>query len=81
MSHRIIVEFPDRETANKFCAELSDGFGESECEFSAWRQLPGTDGTKREHFERATGSAPEGTTVCFCRSVGRLETEDDGGEL
>lgn len=77
MSYRIIVEFPDEAVAEKFVSGLMDGFGENEWCFSCWWQLPGTDGTQREHYVRATASAPEGTPLCFCRSVGPDDDEAD----
>lgn len=76
-SYRIIVEFPDEATAAKFISALMDGFGENELDFTEWRQLPGADGTKPEHWERVTSSAPEGTPLCFCRSVGPDDDDDD----
>lgn len=63
MSYDIIVRFPSKKVADKFCEQMSDGFGEGFCDFDFWTQLPGTDGTKDEHFVRATSSAPKGTPV------------------
>lgn len=77
MSYQIIVEFPDKRTAEKFMVGLMDGGGENLCDFTWWRQLPGTDGSEEEHFERAVGSAPEGTPLCFCSKVWDQEEEGE----
>lgn len=69
MSYDIIVRFPDKKTADKWCGQMSDGFGENACDFSFHRQKPGTDGTKNEHFERVTDSAPKGTPVYFMNGL------------
>jgi hypothetical protein len=65
----IIVRFPNKEMADKFCGQMSDGFGEGFCDFSFWQQKPGTDGKKREDFEKIKSSAPEGTDVYFVKSI------------
>lgn len=61
----IIVRFPNKEVADAFCGQCSDGFGENYCDFSYSRKKAGTDGTKPEHWERVKDSAPEGTPVFF----------------
>ncbi len=65
----IIVRFPTKKLADKFCGQMSDGFGEGLCDFSFHRQIPGTDGTKNSHYERVTDSAPKGTEVYFVKSI------------
>lgn len=66
MPYQIIVEFPDEKTANTFCGQMSDGFGEGFCDFSFHRQLPGTDGTKNEHYERVM---QDGRKVFFVNKI------------
>lgn len=73
MAYDIIVRFPDKETADAFAAEMSDGAGEGLCDFTSWHQKPGTDGKKHEDFEHITSSAPEGTPVYFVNSILSLE--------
>lgn len=73
MSYRIIVEFPDEATAEKFIGGLMDGFGENECEFTQWRRVPGTDGTLLKHYERVTF---DNMPVCFCKSVGPTDNDE-----
>jgi hypothetical protein len=69
MSYDIILRFPNKEAADEFCGQMSDGFGENYCDFSFHRQIEGTDGTKNEHYERVTSSAPDGTEVYFVNDV------------
>lgn len=69
MAYDIIVRFPDKETADEWCGQMSDGFGEGYCDFSFWKQKEGTDGTKKEHFEKVQASAPEGTPVFFMNRI------------
>lgn len=71
--YRILIEFPDKATADRFIGWLMDGFGENELDFTEWLQLPGTDGTEPEHWERATSG---GMPLCFCKSVGPDDDED-----
>ena len=65
--HDIIVRFPDKETADDFCAQMSDGFGEGFCDFSFWQQKPGTDGKSNDDYERVT--AEDGTEVYFVSEI------------
>lgn len=66
MSYDIIIRFPNKKTADRFAGQMSDGFGESFCDFSFWQQLPGTDGTDSSHFVKVT----EGKTpVYFVNSI------------
>ena len=51
VAYDIIVRFPSKELADRFCGQMSDGFGEGFCDFSAYRQVPNTTGTRKEHFE------------------------------
>lgn len=69
MSYDIIVRFPSKEMADEFCGQMSDGFGEGFCDFSFWQQKPGTDGKKKEDYERITSDAPKGTEVYFVKSI------------
>ena len=69
MSYDIIVRFPNKEIADEFCGQMSDGFGESLCNFSFWRLKPGASGKSRDDFEFVKSSAPEGTSVFFVNSV------------
>lgn len=49
------VEVPVKQSNasnNNVIGQMSDGFGEGFCDFSFHRQLPNTDGTKNEHYER-----------------------------
>lgn len=68
----IIVRFNNQEDADYFCGQLSDGWGEDNCDFSHWHQKEGTDGKKKEDYEQITSSAPEGTPVYFVKSVERF---------
>jgi len=65
----IIVRFPSKKMAEDWTGQMCDGFGEGFCDFTPWQQKLGTDGKKREHFERVTGAAPEGTEVWFMKSM------------
>lgn len=65
----IIVRFPNKEMADIFCSQMSDGFGEGFCNFSYWQQKAGTSGKDREDYEKITSSAPEGTPVFFVNSI------------
>jgi hypothetical protein len=69
MSYDIIVRFPNKKLADKFCGQMSDGFGEGFCNFSGWKQIEGTDGKKTEHYQKITSSTPEGTPVYFVNSI------------
>lgn len=62
----IIVRFPTKKMADEFCGQMSDGFGEGLCDFSFWKQKEGTDGTKKEHFEKIT---EDGKPVYFVNSI------------
>ena len=66
MEHDIIVRFPNKEVADEFCAQMSDGFGEGFCDFTQWRQKPGTDGTSNEHFEKVVR---DGKQVYFVKEI------------
>ena len=54
MSYDIIVRFPNKEVADEFAGQMSDGFGEGFCDFSHHRQKPGTTGKKRGDYEEVT---------------------------
>ena len=64
--YQIIIEFPTKELGEAFCGQMSDGFGEGLCDFSFHRRLPGTDGTKNEHYERVV---QDGKKVFFVNSI------------
>lgn len=66
MSYDIIVRFPDKQTAEKFAGQMSDGFGENACDFSHWRQKEGTDGKKQSDFEKVV---EDGKRVYFVSEV------------
>lgn len=51
MPYDIIVRFPNKKIADEFCGEMSDGSGEGFCNFSFYRQKPGTDGKKNSDYE------------------------------
>jgi len=65
MAYDIIVRFPSKKLADKFCSQMSDGFGEGFCDFSSWSKKPGTTGTEVSDFEKVTSSAPSNTPVFF----------------
>jgi len=67
--HDIIIRFPDEETADTFCGQLSDGFGSNYCDFNFRRHKEGTDGSAPDHYELVTSSAPEGTKVFFVDAI------------
>ena len=72
MSYDIVVRFPSKAMADKFCGQMSDGFGENFCDFSFHRQKKGTDGKKASDYERvvtAEGEIPAGTKVFFVNSI------------
>ena len=72
MSYDIVVRFPDKELADKFAGQMSDGAGEGLCDFRAWQQKPGTTGKLHEDFEKVTtDKVAEGTPVYFVKSPGR----------
>lgn len=48
----IIIQFPNQSDVDEFAGQMSDGVGESICDFSHHRQKPGTDGTKPSDFEK-----------------------------
>lgn len=67
MPYQIIIEFPDKEIADRFCGQMSDGFGEEFCDFSSWKQLDGTDGTKSEHYVK---HIEDNRSVFYVNSLG-----------
>ncbi len=67
MSYRIVVEFPDKQTADRWCGQMSDGIGENFSDFINARMRPGTDGTKNWHWERVTD---RGRPVYFVTWIG-----------
>jgi len=73
MSYDIVVRFETEKLANEFCGQMSDGWGEGFCDFSpSFRQKPGTDGTKNDHYERITtqeGEVPAGTRIYFMKRL------------
>ena len=69
MSYDIIVRFPNKNIADEFCGQMSDGFGENFCDFRFSRQIEGTDGKKNEHYERITSAAPNTTPVYFVNGL------------
>ena len=40
MTYDIIVRFPNKQLADEFCGQMSDGFGEGFCNFSFWDNNP-----------------------------------------
>jgi len=78
MAYRIIVEFPDKETADAFCSQMEDGFGENVCDFSRWRQKPNTNGTSADDFEQVLDE--HGTQVCFIASLRDEAGQQKGSE-
>lgn len=40
MAYDIIVRFPNKELADEFCGQMSDGFGEGFCDFSPFSWDP-----------------------------------------
>ena len=76
----IVVRFPTPELAREFMAGMMDGFGENACDFSWWRQKPGTSGDKREHYEHAytaEGEIPAGTQICFVTRMTHYDKEPE----
>lgn len=65
-AYDIIIRFPNKEMADEFCAQMSDGFGEGFCDFSFWQQKSGTEGTKHEDFEEVTDG---GRRVFFVKEI------------
>ena len=66
MSYDIIIRFPNKELAEEFTGQMSDGFGEGFCDFSVWQQKPGTSGKRNSDFVKVK----EGDTpVCFVNSI------------
>lgn len=65
--YRIVVEFPNKELADKFCGQMSDGFGEGFCDFSFHRQIPGTNGKENSHYERVKDET--GKDVYFVKEI------------
>ena len=66
----IVIRFPSKALANKFCGQMSDGVGEGFCDFSFWHKKEGTDGTKKEHFEKVvTNAVAPNTPVYFVNSM------------
>ena len=80
MTHDIIVRFPNKEMADYWCGQMSDGLGEDWCAFNFWRQIDGTDGGRLEHYKRVTSSAPDGTEVYFVDWVQDFEDHEDAEE-
>lgn len=66
MSYDIIVRFPNKKIADEFCGQMSDGFGEGLCDFSFWRQKPGTTGKKQSDFEKVV---EDGKPVFFVDEI------------
>ena len=66
MSYDIIVRFPSKKIADKFCGEMSDGVGEGFCDWTRWQQLPGTTGKKKEDFVKVKEGDLE---VFFVKSI------------
>jgi hypothetical protein len=59
MSYDIIVRFPNKELADEFCMQMSDGLGEEFCDFSFWHRKIGTSGCSNDDFERIAESGKE----------------------
>jgi hypothetical protein len=68
MSYDIVVRFPNKEVADEFCGQMSDGFGEGLCDFSFHKQKEGTDGTENSHYEEVY-DGENGTRVYFVNEV------------
>ena len=62
----IILRFPNKELADEFCGQMSDGFGEGFCGFDCWQKKLGTTGKNAEDFERIT---EDGKEVYFVNEI------------
>ena len=72
MSYDIVVRFEDKKTADEFCGQMSDGFGEGFCDFSFWLQKEGTNGKHKDDFVKVVtkeNEVPAGTEVYFVKSI------------
>ena len=67
MAYQIVVEFPTKGMADAFCGQMSDGFGENFCIFSAYKQKEGTDGTRDEHYTEETDE--KGRHIFYVKAV------------
>lgn len=66
MSYDIIIRFPDKELADEFCGQMSDGFGEGLCDFSFWYKKPNTKGSKASDFIKVK---EDGKEVYFINTI------------
>ena len=62
----IIVRFPNKDVAEDWCAQMSDGAGEGICDFRYHRQKDGTSGENREDYELVV---EDGKNVYFVYGV------------
>ena len=73
MSYDIIVRFPDQKTADEFCGQMSDGWGEGFCDFSFWRRKEGADLAQPKNSDFEAVYAPDGTRIYFVDRLFELE--------
>ena len=75
MSYQIIVQFKNKESAEEFCGQMSDGFGENYCNFSHHRQLEGTEGNKPEHYVKDVGDC--GRKIFYVKHIEGFDEEEE----
>ena len=56
---------------DQFCGQMSDGFGEGFCNWTRWRQKPGTTGKNHGDFEQVKDKAT-GLDVFFVKEIFEL---------
>jgi hypothetical protein len=66
MSYDIIIRFPNKELAEEFTGQMSDGFGEGFCDFSVWQKIPGSSGKRNKDFIKITELD---VPVCFVNEI------------
>lgn len=65
----IVVRFPNKEMADEFCGQMSDGFGEGLCDFSCWQKIHGIPPKKDDYVKVTTSTIQPNTPVYFINSI------------
>lgn len=71
MSYDIVVRFKNKEDADYWCGQMSDGFGEGFCNFSYWSPKRLRDGSRYREVTAET-TVVSGTPIFYVSSIERF---------
>ena len=72
MPYDIIVRFKDKKTADEFCGQMSNGFGEGFCDFSPLWTITKNEAGKDKYERTFTDTVPAQTQIFEVKDIFEL---------